>query len=476
MPTPRPIIAASCVLKSGIVNTWLPRVTSAMPVNSPNRAVPMGRPMASTEPKAMSRMMTAARMPSSSDAGSSNVLNMSPPYWMFRPCTSTLSPRSRIWVASDWYSAWLRSDTSICANAIVPSWLICRPFVVGSNGLLTATPFSWSTCWNSPSMACCTSGVFTPLASWNTICPVAPLRSGLAFCSISKTVRDSVAGSLKSVRKLEPITPLARTLSPIRTATQTPRTSQRRRKQLRASRCNMGEPRSCLTYSVMTYDLGRANRSPAWPLFDGRWDPDAEEEERDPGGPRPHVRRGGGPDDVRLHATPPRRPSSAEFSGDVRHISSGRSKADGRLLAGRSVHRSAFGSRAVLSYPLTARDGVRTVAAVPDDLRALGWDATLDAAWSALARPPAWAPGRVRRIDRGWSSLLSASVPGEQPPPPDRVRNLGADVAVGDWVVVSEDGERVDHLLPRRSAFIRRASFEGAHAEAQPLAANIDVV
>ena len=125
---------------------------------------------------------------------------------------------------------------------------------------------------------------------------------------------------------------------------------------------------------------------------------------------------------------------------------------------------------------MTARDGVRTVAAVPDDLRALGWDATLDEAWSALARPPAWAPGRVRRIDRGWSSLLSAPGPGEQPPPPDRVRNLGADVAVGDWVVVSDDGERVEQLLPRRSAFIRRASFEGAHAEAQPLAANIDVV
>ena len=34
------------------------------------------------------------------------------------------------------------------------------------------------------------------------------------------------------------------------------------------------------------------------------------------------------------------------------------------------------------------------------------------------------APPRVRRIDRGWSSLL----------PEGRVRNLGASVAVGDWV------------------------------------------
>jgi ribosome biogenesis GTPase len=57
-----------------------------------------------------------------------------------------------------------------------------------------------------------------------------------------------------------------------------------------------------------------------------------------------------------------------------------------------------------------------------------------------------------------------------------RVRNIGADVAVGDWVVVSEDFERVDEVLTRRSAFKRRASFEGQRAEAHVIAANIDVV
>lgn len=57
-----------------------------------------------------------------------------------------------------------------------------------------------------------------------------------------------------------------------------------------------------------------------------------------------------------------------------------------------------------------------------------------------------------------------------------RVRNIGADVAVGDWVVVSEDDERVEHVLPRRSAFVRRASFEGQRAEAHTIAANIDDV
>lgn len=60
--------------------------------------------------------------------------------------------------------------------------------------------------------------------------------------------------------------------------------------------------------------------------------------------------------------------------------------------------------------------------------------------------------------------------------PAVRVRNIGADVAVGDWVVVSDDGERVDDVVPRFSAFTRRASFEGSRAVAHTIAANIDVV
>jgi ribosome biogenesis GTPase len=104
---------------------------------------------------------------------------------------------------------------------------------------------------------------------------------------------------------------------------------------------------------------------------------------------------------------------------------------------------------------------------------ALGWDGDFEAAWRELGSPGR--PGRVSRLDRGWSSVLFR---------PDRhavgavgrVRNIGADVAVGDWVVPSGDGERVEHVLPRRSAFVRRRSFEGARAESDTLAANVDVV
>lgn len=105
-----------------------------------------------------------------------------------------------------------------------------------------------------------------------------------------------------------------------------------------------------------------------------------------------------------------------------------------------------------------------------DGLEALGWDDEFEAAWRALDDPQP--PGRVSRLDRGWSRVLRSARDDEPP----RLRNIGADVAVGDWVVPSDDGERVAHVLPRRSAFVRRASFEGARGESDTSAANIDVV
>ncbi len=63
MPTPRPIIATIAVVKSGMSMTLLPSDTSAVAMPRPNSAVPIGSPIASTDPKARMRMMTAAMMP-----------------------------------------------------------------------------------------------------------------------------------------------------------------------------------------------------------------------------------------------------------------------------------------------------------------------------------------------------------------------------------------------------------------------------
>jgi ribosome biogenesis GTPase len=78
--------------------------------------------------------------------------------------------------------------------------------------------------------------------------------------------------------------------------------------------------------------------------------------------------------------------------------------------------------------------------------------------------------GRITRLDRGWSTVLlddSRSV---------RVRNIGVEVAVGDMVVISADEERVESVDPRRSALMRRQSFEGARGTRQIVASNIDTV
>ena len=146
---------------------------------------------------------------------------------------------------------------------------------------------------------------------------------------------------------------------------------------------------------------------------------------------------------------------------------------------------------------------------VPERLVGLGLGRWLAGQWDDLGRPEP--VGRVSRLDRGWCTVLTEREPaaaaasaatdaadhdrgraddeggnaeGERPAPdaptPDggdvrRARTFGQ-VAVGDWVVLSDDGERVDQVLPRASALVRRASFEGARAQEHVVAANVDVV
>ena len=103
----------------------------------------------------------------------------------------------------------------------------------------------------------------------------------------------------------------------------------------------------------------------------------------------------------------------------------------------------------------------------------LGWNARLAESWVQAGSPVAHGtPGRVAGIDRGWSTVLRKAHDAD----PLRVRNIGADVAVGDWVVVDDNAERVEQVVDRTSAFVRRASHEGDRAEADVLAANVDVV
>lgn len=105
---------------------------------------------------------------------------------------------------------------------------------------------------------------------------------------------------------------------------------------------------------------------------------------------------------------------------------------------------------------------------------ALGWADDFAEAWGVVGSPGR--PGRVSRLDRGWSTVIRSMAEARGVAEPLRLRNIGADVAVGDWIVPSADDERVEHVLERRSAFTRRASFDGMKAVSHTLAANIDVV
>ncbi len=122
-------------------------------------------------------------------------------------------------------------------------------------------------------------------------------------------------------------------------------------------------------------------------------------------------------------------------------------------------------SRQALRFGIGGHDGWL----MHRELVELGWDDGFAAAYGELGTDVA--PVRVARIDRGWSTALAGP-----DGPVVRVRNIGADVAVGDWVVPDAAGERVEHVVARRSAFVRRASFEGARGEAHVVAANVDRV
>ena len=110
----------------------------------------------------------------------------------------------------------------------------------------------------------------------------------------------------------------------------------------------------------------------------------------------------------------------------------------------------------------------RTVSRVVEEPSVeLGWDAWFDRerADLGLTGPV----GRVAQVDRGWATVLATL---------DDERRMalepGADVAVGDWVAIDAEHDRVGDVLPRRSSLARRDA--GGRARAHVLAANVDTI
>jgi ribosome biogenesis GTPase len=102
---------------------------------------------------------------------------------------------------------------------------------------------------------------------------------------------------------------------------------------------------------------------------------------------------------------------------------------------------------------------------LPYDLHELGWNDEL-----AEQLTPGLAPGRVAAAHRGAFDVWTADG-AVRTRLPGRAMHEGIDVAVGDWVGLSDGLIRA--VLPRRSAIVRNAA--GLSTSAQTLAANVDV-
>ena len=103
-------------------------------------------------------------------------------------------------------------------------------------------------------------------------------------------------------------------------------------------------------------------------------------------------------------------------------------------------------------------------------LTGLGWNAS----WAAAFEPFAagHVAGRIRSVHRGNFNVLTET--GEYDAEPSPKLRQGKDRAVtGDWVALSPDGSRIEAILPRRTAFVRRDP--GDKMRPQVIAANADV-
>ena len=115
-----PIIEATWVVKPGVCRTFDHRVTQPRAVTIPAIAVTIGRPIATTEPNAMRRMKTAARMPNISLAGGPSLLNPSPRNSTCTPpCCSALARSSNAPVGSS-LAPIMSWSMSMRTNAVVP--------------------------------------------------------------------------------------------------------------------------------------------------------------------------------------------------------------------------------------------------------------------------------------------------------------------------------------------------------------------
>ena len=138
MPTPMPIIAATWGAKSGVVRKLAMMPTPASEMTMPTIAVRIGRPIAMTDPNAMSSTTIAARMPTTSLAGMPPSLNQF-------PANSTCTPSLARGAASAFTSSAVCFGCVPEPDAVVIGAIAILPPRDTWIGSTSMTPFTCST-------------------------------------------------------------------------------------------------------------------------------------------------------------------------------------------------------------------------------------------------------------------------------------------------------------------------------------------
>ena len=199
MPTPMPIIAANCGVNAGKSTKAAPRPTMRSPEPTPRIAIVIGKPMATTEPKASSRMMTAAPMPISSVRPG----GLRSARWMMNPPASTWNSgvdssfrRSSSASALDRGTFCASSAYCTLMRAILPSGDTAAELPYGEETAVTSGNLE-RRCARS-STCDLTVGSSMPRDAWTTTVTESPAVAGKRSSSISNRFCDSEPGNVNA--------------------------------------------------------------------------------------------------------------------------------------------------------------------------------------------------------------------------------------------------------------------------------------
>lgn len=107
-------------------------------------------------------------------------------------------------------------------------------------------------------------------------------------------------------------------------------------------------------------------------------------------------------------------------------------------------------------------------------LEDIGWRAFFRERWEEEFADSGLAPGRIASAHRGFYTVWTERGPVEAPGRGKLIRDVSTRPVTGDWVALELSPPAVQHVLPRRTAVVRKAP--GEETVQQVLGANVDTL